>query len=270
MPADRPERFPTANASGADALVFDFENAVAPGKKEAARAAAAIWLERKRSIPVFVRVNPLESGLTKADVDAMLSGRPDGASSVEDLKELIGGARIPTLPIAAETPAGIFQPWTLRAVKDHLAGVTWGAEDLSAAVASRETDGNLTAPYEIARALTLFAARAAAVPAIETIFPRIAAADQLSAYVARAAREGFAGMLAIHPAQVDGIKWGFKPGLEELAAAEEIVALFAADPTVGALRHRRTMIDRPHLTQALRLLSRRNKPRYENTSLQIR
>jgi len=267
VPADRPERFPKAAASGADALILDLEDSVAPERKDAGRAAVAEWLAGERTIPTFVRVNPLDSGLTAADLTAILTGRPDGivlpkaegAASVEALLRLMGDARLPILPIALETPVAIFQLGSYGTVAAHLAGLTWGAEDLPAAIGaatSREADGSYTAPYEMVRSLTLFGAHAAAAAAIETVFPRIDAPEALAAYVARARRDGFTGMMAIHPAQVGIINDGFTPTADEIAHARAVVDAFAANPGVGALKLDGKMIDRPHLKTAESILAR--------------
>ncbi|BBF71798.1 HpcH/HpaI aldolase/citrate lyase family protein [Sphingomonas bisphenolicum] len=267
VPGDRPDRFAKAAASGADALILDLEDSVAPERKAQARAAVADWLAEDRRIPGFVRVNPLDGDQTVADLAAVLPGRPDGlvlpkaegAASVRALLALIGANPPPILPIATETPAAIFQLGSYAATTTHLAGLTWGAEDLPAAIGAataRDADGRYTAPYEMVRALTLFGAHAAHVPAIETVFPRIDAPDALADYVARARRDGFIGMMAIHPAQVATINAGFTPTAEELAHARAIVAAFAANPGAGALRLDGKMIDRPHLKQAQHILDR--------------
>lgn len=267
VPADRPERFAKAAASGADALILDLEDSVSPEKKNAGRAAIAEWLAGDRAgVKTFVRVNPLDSGLTEADLEAVLPGRPDGivlpkaegAASVRYLCEKMGDVECPILPIATETPAAIFQLGAYGAVARHLAGLTWGAEDLPAAIgaaASREADGSYTAPYELARSLTLFGAHAAGTQAIETVFPRIDAADALAAYIARARRDGFTGMMAIHPAQVAAINAGFTPTDAEVAHARAVIDAFAANPGVGALKLDGKMIDRPHLVQAQRIIA---------------
>lgn len=265
VPADRPERFAKAAASGADALILDLEDSVTFERKEAGRAAIAEWLTGERGVPSFVRVNPLDSGLVEADLAAVLPARPagivlpkaEGAASVAALVALAGDT-IPVLPIATETPAAIFELGSFRAVTSSLAGLTWGAEDLPAAIGastSREADGSYTSPYEMVRALTLFGAHAARVPAIETVFPRIDAPEALAAYVARARRDGFTGMMAIHPAQVAIINAGFTPTEVEVAHARAIVAAFTANPGVGALKIDGKMVDRPHLLQAERILA---------------
>ena len=267
VPADRPERFAKAAASGADALILDLEDSVAPEKKDVGRAAVAEWLAGDRAgVTTFVRVNPLDGDLTDADLAAVLPGRPDGlllpkaegARSVEALVAKLGGVSLPILPIATETPDAIFQLGSYGAVSAHLAGLTWGAEDLPAAIGaatSREADGSYTAPYELVRSLTLFGAHAARTQAIETVFPRIDAPETLAAYVARARRDGFTGMMAIHPAQVATINAGFTPTEAEVAHARAVIDAFAANPGVGALKLDGKMIDRPHLVQAQRIIA---------------
>jgi citrate lyase subunit beta / citryl-CoA lyase len=265
VPGDRPERFPKAAASGADALILDLEDSVAAERKPEARAAIADYLRQERALPCFVRVNPLDGGLTEADLAAVLPARPDGimlpkaegAASVEALAKLAGELP-PILPIASETPAAVFELGSYRQVADRLAGLTWGAEDLPAAIGaatSRNPDGTYTAPYETVRALTLFGAHAAGVAAIETVYPNIADTDGLAAYVARGRRDGFTGMMAIHPAQVAIINAGFSPSEAEIAHARAVIAAFAENPGAGALKLDGKMIDRPHLKQAERLLA---------------
>jgi citrate lyase subunit beta/citryl-CoA lyase len=267
VPADRPERFAKAVASGADALILDLEDSVAPEKKAAGRVAVAEWLAGDRAgVATFVRVNPLDGDLTDADLAAVLPGKPDGlllpkaegAKSVEALIERLQGERLPILPIATETPAAIFQLGSYGEVAAHICGLTWGAEDLPAAIGaatSREADGSYTPPYELVRSLTLFGAHAAGAQAIETVFPRIDAPDALAAYVARARRDGFNGMMAIHPAQVATINEGFTPTADEVARARAVIDAFDAHPGVGALKLDGKMIDRPHLLQAQRILA---------------
>jgi citrate lyase subunit beta/citryl-CoA lyase len=153
----------------------------------------------------------------------------------------------------------VFDLGTLREVAVYLAGVSWGAEDLPAsvgAVTAREVDGSYTAPFEMVRSLTLFAAHAAGVAAIDTVFPNISDPASLAAYVGRAARDGFTGMLAIHPSQVATINAGFTPSSAQLAYAQSIVDAFAANPGAGVLQLDGKMIDAPHLKAALSILAR--------------
>lgn len=267
VPGDRPERFPKAAASGADALILDLEDSVAPDNKPAARAAIAAWLADRGSVPCFVRINPLDSEHVRADLDAIIGARPDGlmlpkaagATSLRELAELAGAPLPPVLPIASETPAAVFTLGSYGEVGDALAGLTWGAEDLPAAIGaatSRNPDGSYTAPYETVRALTLFGAHAAGVAAIETVYPNIADTEGLAAYVARGRRDGFTGMMAIHPSQVAIINAGFSPSEAEIEHARAVIAMFAANPGAGALKLDGKMIDRPHLKQAETLLAR--------------
>jgi citrate lyase subunit beta / citryl-CoA lyase len=223
---------------------------------------------------VFVRVNPQDSHLTHDDLASVLPYMPDaivlpkteGARSINWLRaeaaavaDSQDGEAPPILPIATETPGAVFDLGTLREVAHYLAGVSWGAEDLPAsvgAVTAREVDGSYTAPFEMVRSLTLFAAHAAGVAAIDTVFPNISDQDGLAAYVGRAARDGFTGMLAIHPSQVAAINAGFTPSSAQLAHAQSIVDVFAANPGAGVLQLDGKMIDAPHLKAALSILSR--------------
>lgn len=267
VPGDRPERFPKAAASGADALILDLEDSVSPENKPAARAAIAGWLGAQRDVPCFVRVNPLDSAFVRDDLATVLPARPDGlvlpkaegADSVRQLAGMAGGALPPVLPIASETAAAVFAAGSYGPVGGQLAGLTWGAEDLPAAIGaatSRNPDGSYTSPYEVVRALALFGAHAAGVAAIETVYPNIADSEGLAAYVARGRRDGFTGMMAIHPSQVAIINAGFSPSQAEIAHARAVIAMFAANPGAGALKLDGKMIDRPHLKQAETLLAR--------------
>lgn len=272
VPGDRPERFAKAAASGADAIILDLEDSVSLANKEAARHAIADYLAGTREVVTLVRVNPLDGHLTAADVAAILAAGPDaimlpkaeGAPSIAQLDTILRSEAArnatlpPILPIATETAAAIFTLGSYREAKDRLLGLTWGAEDLPAAIGattSREADGSYTSPYEVARAMTLFAAHAAGAAAIDTVFPAIKDEAGLSAYAARARRDGFTGMMAIHPSQVEAINAAFTPSAEEAARAQAIVDAFAANPGVGVLQVDGKMVDAPHLKQAKHILS---------------
>lgn len=263
VPGDRPERMEKALGLGADALILDLEDSVSLGNKTAARAAVREFVARAPGGPLlFIRINPLDSALVEDDL-AALEGLPlagitlpkaEGCASVDDLRARLRGDYV-VLPIASETPRAVF---TLGSYDgDRLAGLTWGAEDLPAAVGasgSREADGSYTDPYKVVRALTLFGAHAAGVLAIETVYPNFRDLDGLAAYAARGRRDGFTGMMAIHPSHIAVINSAFTPGAEEIAHARAVVDAFAANPGAGVLQLEGRMIDAPHLKAARRLL----------------
>lgn len=266
VPGDRPERMEKAAGLDADALILDLEDAVALAAKPVARAAVAAFLAGPRRQLLFVRVNPLDSGLIGEDLAAVLPEAPDGivlpkaegGASLAALAARLSGDVL-ILPIATETPAAIFGLGSYGGVSDRLCGLTWGAEDLPAAIGAataREDDGSYTAPYQLARSLTLFGAHAAGVPAIETVYPDFRDIDGLAGYAARGARDGFTGMMAIHPAQLSVINAAFSPTPEEIEQAQAIVALFDANPGAGALSLNGRMVDAPHLKAARALLAR--------------
>lgn len=268
VPGDRPERMRKAFSAGADALILDLEDAVAPAAKAEARRHVAEFVHAVGGNQIWVRVNPLDSPEQERDLDAVVAARPHGvvlpkAEGGHDVDELArrlterGNVSAQILAIATETPAAIFGLGSYSGAK-RLAGLTWGAEDLPAAIgaaASREEDGSFTAPYEIARSLCLFGAAAAGVMPIETVYPSFTDLEGLQAYAARARRDGFTAMMAIHPAQVGAINDAFTPSDAEVAHAQAVVAAFAANPDAGALSLDGRMIDRPHLVQAQRILS---------------
>lgn len=268
VPADRPERFAKAVASGADAIILDLEDSVAPERKAFGRDAAREWLGGERECSVLVRINPLDSDHAPHDLVAILPAAPDalvlpkadGAGSVEQLQAMAGGNPVPPiLPIALETPGGLFGLAGFATIGASLCGLTWGAEDLSTAIgaaSARDGEGQFTPPFAMARNMALFAARAAGVQAIETVYPAIGDLAGLATSVAQARRDGFTGMLAIHPAQVPVINDGMTPTRAELDRAQAIVDAFAANPGAGALQLDGRMIDRPHLVLALGTLAR--------------
>ncbi|MGA2189306.1 MAG: CoA ester lyase [Steroidobacteraceae bacterium] len=270
VPGDRPDQMTKALSAGADALILDLEDSVSPQRKAQARLDVAAFLSRgARRMPLFVRVNPLPSGLTDQDLAALAQARPDGvvlpkaegAASIVELARRLdatGMAAARILPIATETPAAIFRMGEYPAVAGRLAGVTWGAEDLSAAVGAttaRGPDGVFTAPYEMVRALALFAAHAAQVPAIETVFSMFRDHEGLTRYAERGARDGFTGMLAIHPAQVTIINAAFTPSAQLIERSRRIVDEFSKHPGAGVVSLDGAMFDAPHLKQALRILA---------------
>ena len=263
VPGDRPERIAKALGSEADALILDLEDAVAASAKPAARQSVAAALAAPRTKPLLVRVNPLASAEIDADLAALTDVAPDAlvlpkAEGAASVTALVAKRALAVLPVATETPFALFQLGSYREVARHLVGLTWGAEDLPAAIGSvsRTDDGRYTQPFEVVRSLALFGAHAAGVPAIETIYPDFRDDVGLAAYAARGRRDGFTGMMAIHPAQLATINAAFTPDEAEIAHARAIVALFAANPGAGALSLAGRMVDAPHLKAAERLLAR--------------
>ena len=272
VPCDRAERMVKAAQSPADSVVLDLEDSVTPDRKADARLILTRFLATQtRHTLLFVRINPLQSGLAREDVECLADHPPDGivlpkAAGKESIIQLdallvrAGLAHVPILPIATETASAIFELGTYRHVAHRLLGLTWGAEDLSSAigaVAVREAGGRFTAPYDMVRSLSLFAAHAAGVPAIETVHPDFRDLDRLSLVATRAAQDGFTGMMAIHPAQLDTIHRAFEPSGQALARARAIVEAFAANPQAGAVSLQGEMVDAPHLKLAQRMLDNR-------------
>lgn len=176
VPGDREDRFAKAASSDADAIILDLEDSVAPGRKAEARAQVERYLQGEGPCFRLVRINPLDGGLAQDDLDAVMVARPDGlvlpkaegAASIARLIAMMGACRLPILPIATETPAAMFELGSYAEMSDRLLGITWGAEDLPAAIgatAARGEDGRYTAPMELARSLMLFGAHKAGVPA---------------------------------------------------------------------------------------------------------
>lgn len=271
VPGDRPEWMRKALACGADALILDLEDSVVLDAKPAARSAVHSFLRDTGSgaVRLFVRVNPLDSGLVDEDLEALCDARPDGimlpkaegggsVAALDAKLTSLGWTDGMILPIATETPAAVFSLGTYGGSSARLCGLTWGAEDLPAAVgatSAREEDGRYSAPYELARSLTLFAAHAAGVAAIETVYPAFHDPEGLAAYAQRGRRDGFTGMMAIHPSQIEIINAAFSPTEAQLAEARAVVELFEGNPGAGALSFKGRMIDAPHLKAARRILA---------------
>jgi citrate lyase subunit beta/citryl-CoA lyase len=280
VPADGGAKLDKAMASGADAVIVDLEDSIAPERKDVARQAAFDFLKSaaaKKDRPrLLVRINGLDTGLTDADLDAVVPGAPDGilfpkaegGATVTHLdakltaREAIAGLPEGAIKILAQTvesAAGLFSAGSYRGASARLIGMTWGPEDLSAelgALANREADGTLTEPYRFARSVCLFGAAAARVPAIETIHVDFRNLDALRHDTEIARRDGFTGRLAIHPAQVPVINAVFTPSAAEIDKAKAIVAAFAAKPGAGTVGIDGKMYDRPHLARAQALLAR--------------
>ena len=279
VPGDSDRKLAKCLSAGADLVILDLEDSVVPAQKAAARGRVREFLgaQRERSAAqLWVRINAFDSAAAREDLAALVGSRPDGivqpkvrgpedvlalASRLEALERKsglsVGVVRI--LPVATETPAAVFSLGGYARCAPRLFGLTWGAEDLSSAIgatANKDAAGEWTAPYQVVRALCLFGAHAAGVAAIDTLYADFRDPAGLRAACTLARRDGFGGKLAIHPDQVPIINEGFTPSAAEIAAAREVVALFAANPGVAALQLGGQMLDLPHLRQAERTLAR--------------
>lgn len=276
VPGDSERKLAKGMAGAADALIIDLEDAVAPSSKDAGRRLTAQFLASQPGARarLWVRVNDFSTGLTDADLAAVIAQRPtgivlpkcDGIEHVERLGRLLtalearhqlpeGAIRI--IGIVTETAASVLNTPSLRAGHPRLAGMMWGAEDLAAdlgAVGNRDTTGAFAEPFRLARSLCLLAAKAAGVEAIDTVFTDIRDLAKLAAETAAGRAMGFDARAAIHPDQVAIINRVYTPGDEELAWARRVVATFDAQPGAGVVRLDDKMVDQPHLKHARRLL----------------
>ncbi len=274
VPADSERKLAKARVSGADALILDLEDSVQMAARPAARQLVCEFLSTPCDADVWVRINPLDSEDALADLREILHAapagimlpKPDGARDVNQLSMLIDvleqESELPPgetaiLPIVTERPEAMFRFHEYAEASPRLRALTWGAEDLSTAVGastSRDESGNWLPPYELARSMTLFAAAAAGVAAIDAVYTNFRDLEGLAKYASHARRDGFSGMLAIHPDQVALINDAFTPSADEIGRAQKIVDLFARNPDAGVLGMDGEMIDRPHWLQAKKIL----------------
>lgn len=277
VPADSERKLAKALGSPADVLILDLEDAVAEASKPRARAAAAEFIGAQAArLParLFVRINPLDSGLAHDDLAAVVRpglagimlpkthGTADivrlghGLDTLEARAGIAPGS-IGIIPVATETAGALLDMQGYARPLARLAGVTWGAEDLSAAigaVSNRDEDGSWSPLYTWANSLCLCAAAAAGVPPIDTLHADFRDAAGLAAACRASRRRGFRGRIAIHPDQVEVINEAYSPSPAELAHAHRVVEAFAAQPDAGTLSLDGVMLDRPHLAQARRTL----------------
>ena len=279
VPGDSQPKLDKAAGLGADVVIVDLEDAVAPPAKPQARLLTNSWLLRHAGSTFgrWVRINPLDTPLWREDVAAVMPARPDGimvpkAAGPEQLQALSGelvvqeqrhgvapgSTRI--LPLVSETPAAALGIAAYAgAALPRLAGLTWGAEDLSAAIGAarkRDGEGRWTDTFRFVRSQVLLAAHARGIMAIDTLHAEFRDLDGLGRVALESYADGFTGMLAIHPSQVPVINAAFTPSEVELAEAQASVNAFSANPGVGALSLDGRMLDQPHLEQARRLLER--------------
>ena len=280
VPGDSERKLARVSGCGADVVIVDLEDAVAPSAKAQARGLAGEWLRARGDQTPFacwVRINALDTDLWREDCAAVMVGRPSGlmvpkaagpaqlahlAAELERLEARHGIAPGTTrlLPLVSETArAALGIADYVREPHPRLAGLTWGAEDLSVALGTtrkRDAAGKWTDAFRIIRAQVLLVAHAIGVAPIDTLHTDFRDRAGLERIAAESHADGFAGMLAIHPDQVPVINAAFTPGAGQIAAARAIVAAFAAQPGAGALQLDGQMIDQPHLQQARKLLAR--------------
>lgn len=284
VPGDSARKQEKAATSRADALILDLEDSVTADLLPQARTRVRQLLSsraQRSAQQLWVRVNALSSGKLSADLEEVMAGAPDGIvlPKVSLAREAVEVGRLlsllerqhgyadgatPLMVIATETAQSLFALGDYASTANpRLAALTWGAEDLSAALGAnaRAADGTLTFTFELARSMCLLAASAAGVPAIDGVCTDLRNPAQLTREAERAGRDGFTGKLAIHPAQVETINALFNPQPAEIARARAVIAAFAAAPDAGVLSLDGQMLDRPHLVRAQRILARAERAR---------
>ena len=277
VPGDSERKFARAQTTGADALILDLEDSVAPPQKAAARKQVAAWLDDRspRTWSLFVRTNALDTGLTlddlaaivKPGLDGLLVPKADGAEDIVrfghylDALEAKAGMQagaVKLAVVATETPKAMFALGSYAPAHPRLVALTWVAEDLAAALGAtdnKEPGGAWTFPYQIARAQCLFGASAADVAPIDTIHSDFRDLEGLAQECRRSRRDGFLGRMAIHPDQIATINRCYAPSEDEIAHARKIVEAFAANPGAGTLGVDGKMVDIPHLKAARKTLA---------------
>jgi citrate lyase subunit beta/citryl-CoA lyase len=265
VPADSERKITRALDCEADAIILDLEDSVAPANKAAARDILKHLPQRTERPELWVRINPIGSEFHRddlhliavADIHGIVLPKCESGGDVIELAHRTGS--IPIHAIVTETPASLFNLLSYRDPNSPLAAMSWGAEDLSAALGAsskHDADGELSFTYKLARSLCLAGAVAAGVQPVDGVFQDFRDEAGLNREAESARREGFTGKLAIHPDQVAVINAAFTPSADDIRHAEEIVAAFEAHPDAGVLSVGGKMVDRPHLTQAMRVLER--------------
>ena len=265
VPADSEKKIAKAIASPADAVIFDLEDSVVPERKADARDILKALPERDGGPLWWVRINPIGTEhhkddlelISRGDISGIVLPKAESGADVTQLAHRTGS--IPVHAIVTETAASLFNLLSYRDPKSPLVAMSWGAEDLSAALgASSKYDesGELAFTYKLARSLCLAGAVAAGVQPVDGVFADFRDEAGLRAEAEAARRDGFTGKLAIHPDQVEVINAAFTPSEEDVRAAEEVVAAFEAHPDAGTVSIGGRMVDRPHLLQARRVLQR--------------
>ena len=280
IPADQPRKLAKASSSGADVVILDLEDSIAPEKKEHARLEAAAFLRdqhaHKTRPRLYVRINGLDSAWAEHDLEPIMAAKPDAimlpkCQSAQDVQHLsvklsvhearndIAQGATKIMPLACETAASLFHLGSLIKASARLIALCWGAEDLALELGAHLTrlpDGSFTSPLQMARNLTLAAARAATIAPIDAVYTDLRNVAGLQKECSLAAQDGFEGKLAIHPDQIAIINEAFTPSPEAVARAQAIIDAFAQNPDQGALKFDGRMIDRVHLLRARQLLDR--------------
>jgi citrate lyase subunit beta/citryl-CoA lyase len=275
VPGDSARKFESAKKTAADALILDLEDSVAPDQKAAARTITRGMLDaRKAGQKLYVRVNALDTGLTLADLAAVMPGRPDGivlpkcagAADVNrlalylDAFEAASGIEAEStriVVVATETAQAVLKLHSYEGASPRMWGMMWGAEDLAASLGSsrNRTDGRYHSPFLLARDLCLISAAAAGVVAIDTIATDIDDLAALKDETVAARRDGFLAKAVIHPKHVDVVNAALTPNDEEVAWARQIVKAFEDNPNSGVVKIDGKMIDKPHLRAAVKILA---------------
>lgn len=271
IPADSEKKLGKALYNGADALILDLEDSVALDAKQRARAMAAAWLKANatRNCIAYVRINPVTTPLWREDLaaiadcaDGIMLPKSQNMRDVERVADALDeeGASndVRILPIITETALSLFRFGTYAAGHQRLSGLTWGAEDLAAdvgALSNKSDTGDYTGLYSLARSLTLAAAGAATVAAIDTVYTNYHDGAGLRNECRIARRDGFTGKMAIHPDQVSIINDAFTPSADEIVHARAVLAAFAAAAGAGVVSLAGKMLDRPHQRQAEKILA---------------
>lgn len=267
-PGDQPELMRKAPETGADTIVFDLEDAVAPGRKDEARDAVANVLTDPSFDPdceVCVRINP-DQELAAADIETIFAGdgrldtvmfsKVESKADVERQYDLIRtrGRELPVIGLC-ESAQGILSAEEIAAAAP-VDAVAFGAEDLSADIGATRTESGEEVSY--ARQHVVLAAGAAGIDAIDTVFTDIKETDRLAEETAFARRLGYDGKLAIHPAQVEVINEAFTPDTDDVAWAKRVLKAVAdAESTQrGVFRIDDEMIDAPLIARAENIMDR--------------
>jgi citrate lyase subunit beta/citryl-CoA lyase len=241
VPGDRPDRFGKAAASGADVVVLDLEDAVAPADKDTARAEVGAWLERGEAM---VRINAPGTPWFEADA-ALVAGRgvPVVVPKAETPGVLAGFREVIAL---VETARGVERAAELAAVPS-VTRLAFGSVDLAAELGVAPEDPE---PFAYARSRLVIASAAAGLaPPVDGVTTDLRDGDRLAADVRYARRMGFGGKLCVHPRQVAPVRAGFAPTEAEREWARRVITTGASVSTVDD-----QMVDKPVLARARRIL----------------